>query len=64
MLWVMGYPFGQFGSAVPGVSPSPNFLPIPSLLATGTEWGERERLDPVGAFLSNSQNSGVLLTLF
>jgi len=34
MTYIMGYPFGHFGSAVPLLSP-PNFLLTPSLLAGG-----------------------------
>lgn len=30
MLYIMGHPFGQFGSTVPALSPS-NLLPIPAL---------------------------------
>lgn len=59
---VMGYPFGQAGSAVLAVSP-PGFLCNPSLL-DGSVARERGGLDRTQALLSNSYNTSVLSTLF
>lgn len=59
----MEHPFGQFWAAL-SVSP-PKFLHTPSLRTRSTELeqGGRENLDVVEALFSNSQNSGVFLTL-
>lgn len=54
----VGYPFGQFRSAVLGMCP-PSFLPSLSLLAGG-----RQSEEKVKALLRHSQNTGLLSTLF
>ena len=66
MLYGTEYHSGQFGSAVPAVSP-PSFLPIPSLLTAGWQEGRVgrwESLDAVQALPSNNQNISVLWTFF
>lgn len=63
MLHIMGHPFGQFGSAVPALSP-PSLFPIPSPLALGAEGTRESALMLCKRCSSGSQNTGVLTTLF
>jgi len=58
----VGYPFGQFGPAVPALSPL-SLWPTLSLLTGRAERKKREGLDAVQALLSNSQNIGLLSML-
>jgi len=58
MLYVMGYPFSQFASAVL-LRPS---QPLAYSLAEGLEW-KKETCDTVKMLFSNSQNTRGLSTL-
>lgn len=51
MLRDMGYPFGQFGSAVTAVFP---FLPTPQSTLWGTEQKNRKVFDAVQVLFNNS----------
>lgn len=60
----MEYPFCEFGSAVPSVSP-PKILPTIRLpVKGGGNVGKADSLDAVWALLSSMRNSGVLSTPF
>lgn len=60
MSYGMAYSFGQFGSAIPALSP---YKILPSLLMDGRDAGENSA-DAVPALPGSSQNTGVLSTPF
>jgi len=59
----MGHPFTLFRPNALAVFPH-NHLPTPSLLAIGSTVKKRESRHAVQASLSNSQDIGVLTTVF
>lgn len=64
-LYSMDYPFGQFRSEYPAVFALSLLCTLSILSGCGIEGvGKRESLGAVQALVSNSQNAGVLSTLF